>query len=216
MVVFQGCWIEQHNFQGLPGSCDYPLFLRRLNALCQCLGASLFPKPEFDEQVHFTQITAAIAQFEPVAFYLNDLFSFYKEFDEPRDQTSLARNFCKVDGISINQSLDRLAHECIQSCTQILTVFKNEEKFLTTIQRFIHGYVTWHLCDGRYRLREVYDQCRGNTPTETKFRHYFEQAWAVGDIDPKEWAVGPVELGAQQDKRNLLGVCLLDSKAIAA
>lgn len=191
-AVFQGCWIERHNFQGVAGSSDYPLFLRRLNALCQTLGAALFPKSEFNEQAQFTQITAAIAQFEPLAFYLNDLFSFYKEFDEPRDQTSLANNFCKVDGITINQSLDRIAQESIHSCTQILAVFKNDEKFLTTVQRFIHGYVTWHLSDQRYRLREVYEQCRSDTPTEVKFRHYCEQAWAVGDIDPKDWAVGPV------------------------
>ncbi|KAF2140917.1 uncharacterized protein K452DRAFT_272633 [Aplosporella prunicola CBS 121167] len=186
---FEGCWIEQHNFQGYPGSDNYPLFLRRLNCLGGAVAGTIFPAAEFDDQHLFKELACIMAQIDgPVAF-VNDLFSFYKEFD--LDEANLVSNWCTVDGISIEHALDRLTDDTIQACVRILDIFKEKDpKVLATVRAFIHGYVTWHFCELRYRLREIYDNA-GNGPVGAKFRQYFEKALDVGWVNLNEWVLPP-------------------------
>ena len=204
VTVFQGCWIEQYNFHGFPGSREFPLFLRRLNGLGHCVGASLFPAEQFNEQALFTEITTAIAQMEPLMVFVNDLISFYKEFDDLRDQTSLVKNYCQVEGISLDQALEKLTRDTISCSEQMLNVFEGKDpKVVATLEAFIQGYVTWHLCDKRYRMNEIYERS-GDNPLGVKFRNYYEEAKKVGNIDQGEWAVPPVSVMAAQAKRSSL------------
>lgn len=184
---FEGCWIEQHNFQGYPGSDCYPLFLRRLNCLGGAVGGTIFPASEFDDQKLFKEFSCTMAQIDgPVAF-VNDLFSYYKEFNQ--DEANLVSNWRTVDGITHEQALERLTDQTIHACLRILEIFKDKDsKVLATIRTFIHGYVTWHFCDLRYRLREVYDSA-GDGPDGAKFRQYFERALTVGWVDLHEWTL---------------------------
>jgi trichodiene synthase len=120
--------------------------------------------------------------------FVNDLMSFYKEFDDPRDQTSLVNNYCQCEGISINEALDKLVYDVIHSSEQIYAVFEEKDgQIRDTLVSFIQGYTTWHLVDPRYRLKEVYKEV-GNTPAEEKFSKYCEMAKKVGAVDPAEWA----------------------------
>ena len=188
LQVFQGCWIEQYNFFGYPGSYDYPKFLRRLNGLGQCVGASMFPSADFDEKELFTEITSVIAQIENWMIFVNDLMSFYKEFDEPRDQTSLVNNYARCDGTTLDEALNKLSRDCIVDSEQIVAVFKDKDpKLANTIFSFCQGYVTWHLSDPRYRLKELCDGA-GNSPAGLAFRHYQHAAAETGAVEPKQWA----------------------------
>lgn len=49
-----------------------------MNGLGHCVGASIFPKAQFDEKVLFTEITSVISQMENWIVFVNDLLSFYK------------------------------------------------------------------------------------------------------------------------------------------
>ncbi|MCJ1428898.1 hypothetical protein MMC29_006809 [Sticta canariensis] len=189
---FQGYWIETHEFQGYPGSCYYPQFLRRLNGLGGICGATLFPAEDFNERALFKEVTSTIAQIEPMVTFVNDLISFYKEYDNPRDQVSLVTNYCQVEGISMDQAFDRVTEDAIFSCEQLLNLFDDGQApaVADSIRHFVHGYITWHLCDERYRMREVYERS-GESPDGMKFREYYESATKVGSIDFKEWAVSP-------------------------
>ncbi|KAM0794083.1 Trichodiene synthase [Usnea florida] len=171
---FQGCWIEQYNFLGFPGSYDYPKFLRRLNGLRHCVEASMFPMAQFDEKELFTEITSVIAQMENWMMFVNDLMSFYKEFDEPRDQTSLA--------------LDKLTRDTITCTEQLIAVFKDKDP-----------RVTWHLSDPRYRLKELYERA-GDSPAGLKFREYQQASSATAARDPREWAYPSVTALVEQHK----------------
>ncbi|KAL0764982.1 hypothetical protein CaCOL14_012241 [Colletotrichum acutatum] len=192
--VFQGCWIEQHNFQGFPGSYDFPGFLRRMNGLGHCVGASIFPKAQFDEKELFTEITSVISQMENWMVFVNDLLSFYKEFDEPRDQTSLVNNYAKCDRITLAEALNKLTRDTIRCSEQIVEVFADKDPSIAdTLQTFCQGYVTWHLSDPRYRLRElVTSAAGGDSATAKEFRRYQAAGDLVGAVDPKEWAYPPV------------------------
>ena len=195
---FQGCWIETHEFQGYPSSSEYPQYLRRLNGQGGICGAGLFPAEDFDERAPFKEITTAIAQIDPIVTFVNDLISFYKEYDRPRDQVSLVTNYCQVEGISLDQAFDRLTENAIYASERLLNLFDEGQApaVADSIQRFLYGYITWHFCDERYRMHEVYERS-GNSPDGIKFREYYESAMKVGSIDFKEWAVSPSMVDGQ-------------------
>nr|UWK20160.1 trichodiene synthase [Trichoderma cf. fertile] len=164
---FQGCWIEQHNFKGFRGSSDYPGFLRRINGLGHCVGSSIWPIELVDEQEHFLEITTAIAQVE----------------------NWMAR---KCEGITLDQALDRLCKDTIRSSEEIIQVFHDKDpKMYEILTGFIQGYITWHLCDDRYRLVEVYESA-GDDPIAQRFKKYAESARRVGAIDPARYCVPSV------------------------
>ncbi|KAJ4128948.1 Trichodiene synthase [Fusarium equiseti] len=138
---FEGCWIEQYNFGGYPGSRDYPGFLRRMNGLGHCVGASLWPKAQFDEHKQFLEITSSIAQMENWMVWVNDLMSFYKESDGERDQISLVTNYVTSYEISLNEALEKLTQDTLHSSKQMVAVFSDKDpQVMETIERFMHGY----------------------------------------------------------------------------
>lgn len=188
---FEGCWIEQHNFQGYSGSDCYPTFMRRLNCLGGAVGGTIFPAAEFDDQELFKEFSIVMAQIDGPVALVNDLFSYYKEFD--LDEANLVSNWCTTEGITMTQALERLTEQCTHACTRILDIFKDKEpKILDTIRCFIHGYVTWHVCDLRYRLGEVYEDASG--PDGERFRTYYEKALSTGWVELAEWTISPDDL----------------------
>ncbi|RHZ55174.1 uncharacterized protein CDV56_107648 [Aspergillus thermomutatus] len=187
---FEGCWIEQHNFQGYPGSDCFPMFLRRLNCLGGAVAGTIFPACDFDDRKHLKEIACVMSQMDGPVALINDLFSFYKEFDQ--DEANLVSSWCVVDGITMDEALERLTDQTTNACVRILQLFKDRHpKILATLRGFIHGYVTWHFCDLRYRLRELYE--RGDTSeASARFRRYFDTALSVGWVEIEEWTC-PVE-----------------------
>ncbi|KAJ5160939.1 Trichodiene synthase [Penicillium canariense] len=185
---FQGCWIEQNNFGGFPGSSYFPHFLRRLNGLGGISSATLFPSSDFDEELVFKEITTAVAQIEPQLTLCNDLISFYKEYDSPRDQINLVSNIMNCNGVGWEVAFEQLTHDTILSCEQLVNVFKGKDpKVEATVRAFVQGYVTWHLCDPRFRMEEVYQQA-GQSEADMKFRQFYEKATSIGVLDFKLWA----------------------------
>ena len=160
----------------------------------------MFPKAQFDEKELFTQITAVIAQMENWMVFVNDLMSFYKEFDEPRDQTSLVNNYVRCDRITLDQALDKLTRDTITCTEQLIAVFKDKDpKVIDTLSSFCQGYVTWHLSDPRYRLKELYERA-GDSPAGLKFREYQQASSATAARDPREWAYPSVMALVEQQK----------------
>nr|UWK20173.1 trichodiene synthase [Trichoderma rhododendri] len=198
--------IEQHNFKGYRGASDYPGFLRRINGLGHCVGSSIWPIELVDEEKHFLEITTAIAQMENWMVWTNDLFSFYKEYFSERDQTSLVNKYAECDGITLDQALDKLCADTIRASEEIMLVWKNKDpKMYEILTRFLQGYITWHLCDDRYRLVEVYEAA-GDDATAQKFKKYVESARHVGAIDPARYAVPSVtELAERETAKQSAG-----------
>lgn len=187
---FQGCWLEQHDFQGYPGSDYFPLFLRRLVGLGGICGGSLFPREDFDEESHIPQIATVIAEIEPPVAFINDLISFYKEYGNPKDQVNLVTSVCITEGVTMAEAFDRLIDLTIGCSKRIMGVLNDDRnpRVAAAIRGFMHGYVTWHLCDARYQMDEVYGRC-GDSLEGRKFRRYYEKATAVGQVDLREWAM---------------------------
>ena len=115
------------------------------------------------------------------------MISFYKEFDDERDQTNLVNNYCHTKGISIEQALEKLTQDTIHDSVQLMVVFEGKDpKLEATLKAFIQGYITFHKCDKRYRMNEVYESC-GDGPIAEKFRQYYGKARKAGEVPLKEW-----------------------------
>ena len=138
--------------------------------------------------------------------FVNDMMSFYKEFDDERDQTSLVNNYCHTEEINLDQALEKLTRDTIHDSEQLMVVFEGRDpKMEATLKAFIQGYVTWHMCDRRYRMNEVYKSC-GEGPNAEKFRQYYEKARKVGEVQLEEWTTPSVTTLAEQvDKKSLWG-----------
>lgn len=136
-----------------------------------------------------------------------DMLSFYKEFDDPRDELTLINNHCVVGNLTLQQGLEKVAESTLRITEQIMSVFADRDsRVKDTITRFMHGYITWHLCDRRDRMAEVYEFLRDDDDAvSVKFRQYYEEAYKIGWIDPAEWT-GPtfLELVRDQDHRQTL------------
>ncbi|KAI0534901.1 trichodiene synthase [Xylaria digitata] len=209
---FQGCWVESRGFKGYPGSYSFPCFLRRLNGLGGVSGATLFPAVDFDQNKHFEAMATVIAQLEPQVTFVNDLMSFYKETRNPRDGVNLVTNYCRVDGVTLEGALDRVIDDSILACDGLLTLFNrgcegHNAQVNTTVRDFVHGYVTWHLCDPRYEFHDLYERVTAigissgkDKDLIAKFCQYYEHATEVGGIDPKEWVVPLVDIPTIQEQ----------------
>lgn len=187
---FQGCWIEQYNFHGYPGAHNYPNYLRRLNGLGQNVGAALFTKEHFDEKSQFREITSAIAHAENWTMFINDLLSFFKEWDEPRGQISLVKNYATCDRSTMVEALEKLAKDCISTAEQIVEVYADkDESVRDALMKFCHGYITWHLSDPRYRLGDLTAKVSGSKNTTAKeFCRYQQSGARIGGVNSQEWA----------------------------
>lgn len=97
-------------------------------------------------------------------------------------------NYCHVEGLTLDQSLEKLTQNTLAVSERLMSVFADKDpRFVETLTRYMHGYVTWHLCDARYRMNEVYEQV-GDDEVGLKFRRYYEDACKVGRVDPDKWA----------------------------
>lgn len=188
---FEGCWIEQHSFQGWRGADCYPMFVRRLTTLGGGVAGSLLPASGgFDDQALFKEISIVMAHIDGIVALPNDLFSFYKEFDQ--DEPNLVSNLGAVEGITTDQALERLTDQAIHACARILELLADKDAAVRrTVRGFIHGYVTWHFCELRYRMGEVYRAAAAPElgPAGQRFREYMDRAFSVGWVPLEEWSL---------------------------
>lgn len=184
LELIQSFWLERQQFQGFPGASDYPMFLRRLGGLGDFSGAALFPAAQFDEG-HFEDIVTVIAQIEPIVALVNDLFSFYKEVNGPEKDVCLVRNICLVDGLDTEQVLRQVADDSASAVRKLTGILERpqSEAALKTVNDFVRGYIRWHLCDERYRMKELGARCGNRSSNVVKFRRFHEIACHAGCVD---------------------------------
>lgn len=195
---FQSCWIEQHNFQGYPNShSDYPFMLRRLGSLGGAVMGTLFSAREFDDQKLFKEFSSLLAQLDGPIAYVNDLLSFFKEFnneeyDNVGDEPNLVSCLHMAHGCTLEEALERVTGLAIDSCVKLFSVIEHmDAEIRIIVQAFVHGFVTWHFVEMRYRFREVYeivdiDQLSDDA-AKAKFCLYYEKALKAGWVDLDKW-----------------------------
>ncbi|KAJ9488565.1 hypothetical protein VN97_g4733 [Penicillium thymicola] len=185
---YQSCWIEARGFKGDRGSDRYPTELRRLGQLGACMGSFIFPKAIADETGLFGEVTSAIVHTEPVGALINDLFSFYKEgivtdgYGAAEDN-NLIMNVCHVKQLSLREGFDEVAADAIREVQKAQEVFDGSHSPVAEdgMHAFISGYIRWHFCDRRYRMKELYDASYG-FESGRQFRKYCDRSWKAGGV----------------------------------
>ncbi|KAG6366080.1 hypothetical protein INS49_000256 [Diaporthe citri] len=180
-------------------------FLRRLTGLGQFVGASLFPGTQEREQELMVHITSVMPHLDHWEIFVNDVMSFFKEFDCVDDQAILVRNYMRCGPeASIEEALDRVGGDAISRSEILCRVFRDnkdmEPHVAATVEAFCQGYITWHLTNPRYRLREL-GRRAGDSATARRFREYLD-AGAQAGIDAEYWAYPSVAAMAEAQLRN--------------
>lgn len=112
------------------------------------------------------------------------------EFDDPADQATLVNNYAKCYRCSVPEALEKLMDDIIRCSEAMIEVFTDKDPLIVeTITAFMHGYVTWHLIEPRYRLFELADKVASNESSVAReFRDFQASGQRAGKVDPEEWA----------------------------
>jgi trichodiene synthase len=198
---------------GFPGSLNYPIVLRRYR-----------DHPVFhlrDTSRDFRKQFVLIESFfredgapNALSQWVHSLLSFYKEFDEPRDQANLVDNYAWSNKITPEGALER-SQRCqvtypwqnvLSVCEILGSLSRNaarscSESTIVSVVKFSRApsYVTWHLCDPRYRLEELHSFGGESTEVSAKFHNYLQSAKEAGSVDPEAWAYPSVASLAADD-----------------
>lgn len=151
------------------------------------------------------QITSVMPHLEHWEIFVNDVMSFYKEFEDLDDQAILVRNYVRCGPeASVEEGLDRTASDAITRSEILCRVFRDNEQMdphvAATVEAFCQGYITWHLSGPRYRLRELGERA-GDSAAARKFREYLD-AGAQSAVDAEHWAYPSVVAMAEAQHRN--------------
>jgi membrane-associated protease RseP (regulator of RpoE activity) len=78
--------------------------------------------------------------------YVNDLLSFYKEEFKPSDSRNFIHSQARLNGIRPFEPIKRIQVKAIELVRKMRNmIFSDDEAMLNIIERFIHGYVSYHL-----------------------------------------------------------------------
>ncbi|KAG9569508.1 terpenoid synthase, partial [Aureobasidium melanogenum] len=189
---YQGCWIEQHDFQGFFGSNNYPDFLRRLNGFGPIIGASLFPTDMFNETDKITSIASVISEIEQWELYVNDLLSFYKEHSgtDKQEQANFVSNYAHCAGVTVQESLSRILDRITSSDNALVGLLPNvDPRMKRVVDDFMCGYAAFHFTDARYRMSEFVDRTENlGLEGAQELRKFYDIAKAGSDKGPTRWA----------------------------
>lgn len=151
------------------------------------------------------QITSAMPHMDHWEIFVNDVMSFYKEFDCVDDQAILVRNYVRCGSqASVEEGLDRVASDAIARTEILGSVFRDNKEMdphvAATVEAFCQGYITWHLSEARYRLRELGERA-GDSKAAVKLREYLDAA-AQASVDSEHWAYPSAAVMAEEQLKS--------------
>ena len=86
------------------------------------------------------------------------------------------------------QAFERVTADAINSVERLRLVFEKNRHPLVAdmMEGFVQGYITWHFCEKRYMLPQIYEKV-AKRAEGIKFRNYFDEIRGTGWVDPAEW-----------------------------
>lgn len=148
---------------------DYLVFFRGKTGVAEPFAFFCFPENSNPEDQDLARYVAAIPSIMLFLGYVNDLLSFYKEECNAEDCPGFIQNHSKVHGFTLLQSLHQLRKETIEEVRKVRSILSHDTVMTERINRFIYGYIFYHLCSGRYRLHEL------NIPAAVDARTHFQE-----------------------------------------
>ncbi|PYI03547.1 terpenoid synthase [Aspergillus sclerotiicarbonarius CBS 121057] len=147
---------------------DYLVFFRAKTGVAEPFAFFCFPEDTNPEDQDLAKYISAIPSIMLFLGYVNDLLSFYKEELKEGDSPGFIQSYAKVHGSNSLQALRQLRHNTIEEVRKIRSILSDDDFMAQRINQFIHGYILYHLCAGRYRLAEL------NVPAAHEARRRFQ------------------------------------------
>ncbi|KAJ5555173.1 terpenoid synthase [Penicillium sp. DV-2018c] len=134
---------------------DYLTFFRAKTGVAEPFAFFCFPEDISPEKYHLERYVMAIPSIMLFLGYVNDLLSFYKEESSAGDYPGFVHSHAQVFGVTPAQSLRQLLVDTIAEVQKMRNIFSQDATMTGRINKFIYGYIFYHLCSGRYRLDEL-------------------------------------------------------------
>ncbi|KAL8962835.1 MAG: hypothetical protein Q9193_000824 [Seirophora villosa] len=156
LEFMQATCLERTLFKGYPES-KYPDYLRRMSAQGPVQAVVCFPESEFPQERFLPIIATIEAELEYFVGTVNDLFSFYKESENPFERTNypLTQSACTQQGVA------EVLHECLEAAIacqdRVMQILAGvgDGSVLRRVKRFFIGYTRYHLACPRYKIASL-------------------------------------------------------------
>ncbi|KAH7342185.1 Trichodiene synthase-domain-containing protein [Rhexocercosporidium sp. MPI-PUGE-AT-0058] len=160
---WQASMLENSMCDGLPGSVDYPSYLRNKGVMGESCAYIMFPLESLKSEGNpisgqqRNKMMVAIVDCIGIVAGINDIFSFYKEMDSEGDKLSYVSTLESCHRLSKEAALKRVTEDTITLVKRVCGVLYDtgDIGMQTKVNDYIMGLLLQHLLDDRYRLKEV-------------------------------------------------------------
>ncbi|EYE98762.1 terpenoid synthase [Aspergillus ruber CBS 135680] len=134
---------------------DYLFFFRAKTGVAEPFAFFCFPEDTHPEATDLEKYISAVPSIMLFLGHVNDILSFYKEEIKNGDSPSFLHSHSKLHNITSLQSLRQIKTETVEVIQKLRNIFAEDELLLEHIEKFIQGYVLYHLSCTRYKLSEL-------------------------------------------------------------
>ncbi|KAE8151103.1 terpenoid synthase [Aspergillus avenaceus] len=162
--------LDQSNEFYLPSDASDSLaYFRVKTGVAEPFAFFCFPEDSHSEEKDLMNYISAMPSIMLFLGYVNDLLSFYKEELKPGDSPNYIHSHAKLHNHAPHQSLKDLQKETVELVKTLRRIFSVNSATIAQTERFIQGYVSYHLYSKRYRLSEL------NIPAVTDIHEWVHQ-----------------------------------------
>ena len=150
--------IEARQTEGLflpKDAGEYLNFFRAKTGVAEPFAFFCFPEDTYPETAYLDTYVKAVPSIMLFLGYVNDILSFYKEEASPTDSAGFIHSHSKLHTISLAQSLRQITRETVQVVHQLRNICSEDHLLSQHMDKFIQGYIWYHLSCSRYKLSEL-------------------------------------------------------------
>ncbi|KAE8371807.1 isoprenoid synthase domain-containing protein [Aspergillus bertholletiae] len=115
----------------------------------------IFPEHLAEESGHLPTYMPLIACMLDIIDDVNDILSFFKESVVGTEMNTNIMNRARTSCCSPHDVLKQLCRETTETIDVVSNVVEDNGVVGELWKDFINGYIMWHICEDRYRLKEI-------------------------------------------------------------
>jgi hypothetical protein len=115
----------------------------------------IFPEHLAAENGHLPTYAPLIAGMLDIIDDVNDILSFFKESVVGTEMNTNIMNRARTSCCSPHDVLEQICGETVETMYAVSNAVGENGVVGKLWKDFINGYITWHICEDRYRLKEI-------------------------------------------------------------
>lgn len=130
-------------------------FVRDKTGAGEAYAHFIFPEHLAEESKHLPTYVPFIACILDVIDDVNDVLSFFKESVVGNEMNTNIMNRARTSSCGPHDVLKQIGEEVAETISVVSAGLAGKGIAETLWKDFINGYIMWHICDDRYRLKEI-------------------------------------------------------------